>query len=207
MVVVDLNVWLPDGDLFDTTRFKSKPERFRLDLTIPAFAELIPKMRAGSAWRIWAPAEMTKLDDETYVDSPLVFDVELIRFLVRPPVPEHVSAPPREATRTITGLAYEILHPGTGTEHPAQGAEVEVNYAGWTRDGEMFDSSFDHGEPGRFRLDATKPPGWNEALRMMVVGEKRRIWIPEELAYAGQRDRPQGPLVFEVELLSFTNPD
>ena len=46
--------------------------------------------------------------------------------------------------------------------------------------------------------------GWTEGLQLMVVGEKRRLWIPEELAYAGQANRPQGMLVFDVELLDIT---
>jgi peptidylprolyl isomerase len=64
----------------------------------------------------------------------------------------------------------------------------------------MFDSSYSRGEPATFGVSAVIP-GWTEALMLMVEGEKRRIWIPEQLAYKGQQQRPQGMLVFEVELL------
>ena len=47
-------------------------------------------------------------------------------------------------------------------------------------------------------------PGWGETVQLMVAGEKRRAWIPEELAYKGRADRPQGMLVFDIELVSFT---
>jgi len=203
VVVVQVDAWTPDGDLRDSSTLRGEPAVFRLDLTIPAFAELLPHMAVGERWQIWSPAEMTRLDEDSLADSPLVFVVELLEFMKRPETPPDVSVPPRDAERTITGLAYKVLRPGTGTEHPRLGDTVEVRYAGWTTDGKMFDSSFDHGRPGRFVLDASKPMGWNEALAMMVVGEKRRIWIPEDLAYAGQKNRPQGMLVFDLELLSF----
>jgi peptidylprolyl isomerase len=77
---------------------------------------------------------------------------------------------------------------------------VQVNYAGWTTDGKMFDSSYSRGEPATFGLNAVIP-GWTEALQLMVEGEKRRIWVPEKLAYAGKPGAPAGMLVFEVELL------
>jgi peptidylprolyl isomerase len=64
----------------------------------------------------------------------------------------------------------------------------------------MFESSLTRGQPAEFSLDGVIP-GWTEGLQMMVEGEKRRFWIPEHLAYAGQPGKPQGMLVFDVELL------
>jgi len=207
VVVVQVDAWTPEGELRDSSTLRGEPSSFRLDLTIPAFAELLPQMAVGERWQIWSPAELTRLDEDSLVDSPLVFVVELLEFLKKPAMPPDVSVPPRDAERTITGLAFKVLRPGTGTEHPRFGDTVEVHYAGWTTDGKMFDSSFDHGRPGRFVLDESKPKGWNEALSLMVVGEKLRVWIPEELAYAGAKNRPQGMLVFDVELLSLERPD
>jgi FKBP-type peptidyl-prolyl cis-trans isomerase len=202
MAIIDLNVWTPEGKLFDSSIMKGEPIHFRLDLTIPAFEELLPQMNKGAKWQIWSPMEMAILDDDSNVKTPMIFEVELVDFLVKPPTPPDVSVPPRDAEATISGLRYRVLQAGTGERKPKLGEKVEVNYAGWTRDGKMFDSSFDHGGPGTFALDEKKPRGWNEALTMMVVGDKWRIWIPEELAYAGQEDRPEGMLVFDVELLS-----
>jgi peptidylprolyl isomerase len=68
----------------------------------------------------------------------------------------------------------------------------------------MFDSSYSRGEPATFSVGGVIP-GWSEALQLMVEGEKRRIWIPEQLAYKGQAQRPQGMLVFEVELLKISD--
>jgi FKBP-type peptidyl-prolyl cis-trans isomerase len=75
-----------------------------------------------------------------------------------------------------------------------------VHYSGWTTDGQMFDSSVTRGEPAEFPLSGVIP-GWTEGVQLMVVGEKRRFWIPEALAYRGQRP-PLGMLVFDVELLA-----
>jgi peptidylprolyl isomerase len=77
---------------------------------------------------------------------------------------------------------------------------VEVHYTGWTTDGKMFDSSLAHGRPARLNLTRVIP-GWSEGLQLMVEGEKRRVWIPERLAYKGRPGAPQGMLVFDVELI------
>ena len=116
------------------------------------------------------------------------------------PAPADVAAPPADAQVTDSGLAYKILQPGTGSEHPGPNDIVKAHYTGWTTDGEMFDSSVVRGQPAGFPLDRVIP-GWTEGLQLMVVGEKRRLWIPEKLAYAGRPDRPAGMLVFDIELL------
>jgi peptidylprolyl isomerase len=64
----------------------------------------------------------------------------------------------------------------------------------------MFDSSVARNEPISFGLNQVIA-GWTEGVQLMVEGEKRRLWIPEQLAYGGQRGAPQGMLVFDVELI------
>lgn len=118
-----------------------------------------------------------------------------------PTVPADVAAPPAEASVTSSGLASRVLTPGTGTAHPKVSSSVTVHYSGWTTDGKLFDSSVRRGEPTSFGLTQVIP-GWTEGLQLMVVGETRRLWIPEELAYRGKEGRPQGMLVFDVELLA-----
>ncbi len=116
------------------------------------------------------------------------------------PAPSDVSAPPADAARTATGLASKILRPGLGTRHPRPNSRVMVHYTGWTVDGQMFDSSVARNEPATFGLDEVIP-GWTQGVQMMVEGEKRRFWIPAALAYEGMPDKPQGMLVFDIELL------
>jgi peptidylprolyl isomerase len=102
--------------------------------------------------------------------------------------------------KTRSGLASKVITPGTGREHPGPTDVVSVQYTGWTTDGKMFDSSLARGRPAMFRVDRVIP-GFSEGLQLMVPGEKRRLWIPESLAYQGQPGKPAGTLVFDVELI------
>ena len=120
--------------------------------------------------------------------------------VVQVPPPPDVAAAPADAVRTPSNLAYKVLQAGTGTRHPRPNSSVTVHYTGWTTDGKTFDSSVTRGQPATFGLDQVIP-GWTEGLQMMVEGEKRRLWIPGNLAYDGQPGKPQGMLVFDVELI------
>jgi FKBP-type peptidyl-prolyl cis-trans isomerase FkpA len=104
---------------------------------------------------------------------------------------------------TASGLQYQVVTNGTGPR-PAATDTVRVHYVGTLLDGTKFDSSVDRGEPAQFALNAVIP-GWTEALQLMPVGSKYKLWIPSELAY-GDRGTPGtiGPnatLVFDVEML------
>ena len=81
-----------------------------------------------------------------------------------------------------------------------------MHYTGWLTNGEMFDSSVTRGQPATFPLDGVIA-GWTEGVQLMVVGEKRRFWIPADLGYgdrgaAGGLIPPGAELVFDVELLA-----
>jgi peptidylprolyl isomerase len=115
--------------------------------------------------------------------------------------PPDVKAPPADAAKTASGLASRVVKAGTGKTHPGKSDLVTVHYTGWKTDGAMFDSSVLRGKPASFPLDRVIA-GWTEGVQLMVEGEKRRFWIPEALAYKGQRE-PKGMLVFDVELISF----
>ena len=116
-----------------------------------------------------------------------------------PPTPTDVKAPPADAKKTSSGLAYKVLKPGTGKKHPAATDMVTVHYSGWTTDGKMFDSSVPGNSPATFPLNGVIA-GWTEGVQLMVEGEKTRFWIPEKLAYKGQKP-PFGMLVFDIELI------
>jgi peptidylprolyl isomerase len=118
-----------------------------------------------------------------------------------PPVPDDVAAPPADAEVTASGLATKVLRAGASDERPSADETVEVHYSGWTTDGELFDSSVIRGESISFGLRQVIA-GWTEGVQLMSIGESRRLWIPEELAYQGQPGAPAGMLVFDVELIS-----
>jgi len=103
-----------------------------------------------------------------------------------------------------SGLQYEILSEGTGAT-PKASDTVNVHYHGTLIDGKVFDSSVNRGEPATFGVTQVIS-GWVEALQLMPVGSKWKLYIPSELAYgaqgAGQAIAPHTALIFEVELLS-----
>jgi peptidylprolyl isomerase len=156
----------------------------------------------GDRARLWFPADMMGRAPNA-ATGLLTFEVELtgITKLKEPPkAPSDVAKPPSDAKKTEKGVFYKVLVKGTGSAKPTDKSKVKVHYTGWTTDGKMFDSSVTRGKPITFGLDNVIP-GWTDGLQQMTVGEKTRMWIPEELAYKGKPGRPQGMLVFEVELL------
>ena len=121
---------------------------------------------------------------------------------VMPETPSDVAAPPADATKTASGLSSKVIQAGKGDKKPAAADTVTVHYSGWTTDGKLFDSSVKRGQPTSFPLNGVIK-GWTEGLQLMVEGEKRRFWIPANLAYGENPGggRPGGTLVFDVELL------
>jgi peptidylprolyl isomerase len=114
--------------------------------------------------------------------------------------PPDLASPPADATRSKTGLISKELSPATSAEKPASTDIVTVHYTGWAPDGRMFDSSVARGTPSTFPLDRVMA-GWNECVQLMARGEKRRCWVPQELAYRGAAGRPTGTVVFDIELI------
>ena len=105
---------------------------------------------------------------------------------------------------TESGLQYRVMEEGDDSgAQPGDEDQVRVNYEGRTIDGEVFDSSYERGEPVTFQVDQVVP-GWQEALKMMHPGDKWEIYVPSDLAYGEAGTGPIGPnqtLIFKVELL------
>jgi peptidylprolyl isomerase len=199
LVTVHYTGWTTDGKMFDSSVARGMPATFPLDRVIAGWTEGVQLMVTGESRRFWIP-EALAYKGQRDPKGMLVFDVELLSFTASPTqAPPDVKAPPADAKKTASGIAYKVIAPGTGTRHPNAVNRVSVHYSGWTVDGKLFDSSVLRGEPATFPLDGVIA-GWTEGVQLMVVGEKTRFWIPESLAYKGQRD-PKGMLVFDIELL------
>ena len=111
----------------------------------------------------------------------------------------------REGVTTLpSGLQYEVINDGTGPK-PTIEDNVTTHYHGTLIDGTVFDSSVDRGEPASFPV-AGVIKGWTEALQLMAVGSKWKLYVPYDLAYgergAGPQIGPYSTLIFEVELIS-----
>jgi len=125
-------------------------------------------------------------------------------------VAETPAAPEAEATggkvhKLASGLQYEDTVVGNG-KMAEPGMNVSVHYTGWLTDGTKFDSSVDRGQPFKFQLGAGQViAGWDEGVKGMRIGGKRKLTIPPDLGYgargAGGVIPPNATLVFDVELL------
>ena len=108
-----------------------------------------------------------------------------------------------EVTTTASGLQYEVLTQGTGAK-PSAYNKVKCHYHGTLINGTVFDSSVQRGQPATFPLNAVIS-GWTEALQLMPVGSKYRLFLHPSLAYgdrqAGATIQPNSTLIFDVELL------
>ena len=188
------------GKLFHSSMM-GEPLRAPVNAFFPGWKSVLPSVRIGETFQAWVPQELgispTGADG---LAGTLIFEVHVDDVTKLPPPPADVAAAPEDAEKTASGLASKVLKAGTGTDHPKANSVVSVNYTGWTTDGNMFDSSLMNGSPAQFPLNAVIA-GWTEGLQLMVVGETRRFWIPEELAYKGNPNAPQGTLVFDVELI------
>lgn len=188
--------WDESGSIIDSTAKHPDINIFAFEKLAAGMKETIAQMRVGEKRRVWLPAAMSP------TRTPAVFDLELVDIARPLDAPADVAAPPADAQRSASGLAWKVLKRGTGTEQPKKNSFVVVRYSGWNTSGALFDSTYLRGDTSGFKLDAVIP-GWREGLQLMTAGEVRRFWIPERLAYKGQRKMPQGMLVFDIELVRF----
>jgi FKBP-type peptidyl-prolyl cis-trans isomerase len=170
-------------------------------IILPGLKEGLGLMTTGEKMRMWLPEKLAFAGATGKPAGPLMIDVVLLDIIKPLTVPTDVAAPPADATKTKSGLYSKVIAPGTGTVHPKGSSQVTVHYSGWTTDGQMFDSSVLKGAAATFPLNGVIS-GWTEGVQLMVVGETRRFWIPEKLAYQGAEGKPKGMLVFDVQLLA-----
>jgi peptidylprolyl isomerase len=199
LVTVHYTGWTTDGKMFDSSVARNQPSTFGVSRVIAGFSEGLQLMVPGEKRRLWIPEALAYKGQENRPKGMLVFDVELIEMPNR--APADVKAPPADATKTASGIAYKVLKQGINARHPKRSSRVTVHYTGWTTDGKMFDSSVVRGQPAVFALDGVIA-GWTEGVQLMAEGEKTRFWIPEKLAYEGKQ-APYGTLVFDIELIKF----
>ena len=210
-VTFNYTAWDADGRMFDSTEVRKKPASTPPYRQSAVMAEVLTSMTAGERVRFWVEASKMMQGGKGQPGMPqgtLCYEVEVLQIEpgIEPPVvPPDVAKPPADAKKTEKGTYYKVLKAGKGGPHPKPTDSVKVHYTGWTTDGKMFDSSVTKGAPAEFGLNGVIA-GWTDGIPVMSVGDKVRFWIPEELAYKGAPGRPQGMLVFDVELLEIKPP-
>jgi peptidylprolyl isomerase len=202
VVTVHYIGWSSDGKMFDSTYSRGNPSTFPLTRVMAGWKECVTDQAIGERRRCWVPQDLAYKGQAGRPTGTVVFDIELLDRRQNPTIaPAEVKEIPSDATRTASGLAFKILRAGTGTRRATQFSRVEVHYTGWTTDGKMFDSSVARNQPATLQLDDVIR-GWTEGVQLMVEGERRRFWIPQDLAYRGEAGNPRGMLVFDIELIS-----
>jgi FKBP-type peptidyl-prolyl cis-trans isomerase len=211
---VEMNqvVWTTDGKMQMNTGDRGAPVEFDVTQSVlPGLREAIELMVEGEKRRCWIPGRLAF--GEAGAAAPgggkplgtLVYDLDLVALKKAtnlPQAPADVAAVPADAERSDSGLAWRVLKEGSGDKRPQPNSVVTLLYTGWTPDGEVFMTTGRQGLPKSSAMTSVLP-GWREGLQLMRLGEKRRFWIPEDLAYRGQPGRPQGPVVFDIELAAF----
>lgn len=194
---IRFTVWKSDGTVL---QHSPSTQMLAVSKMLPGWSEAVQMMVVGEKRRAWIPSSLGggKIKD----GESFVIDTELMDITELPKTPDDVAAAPADATVTESGLAYKVLRPGAGGDHPKRSSTVTVHYSGWTTDGRMFDSSILRGRPAEFPLTAVIK-GWTEGVQLMTPGERTRFWIPSNLAYGRDKSKPQGMLVFDIELVSF----
>jgi FKBP-type peptidyl-prolyl cis-trans isomerase len=167
-------------------------------------------MVEGEKRRCWIPGELAfgvDVEGAPQDGRPrgtLVYELDLVEVQKAeglPVAPDDLASIPDDAERSESGLAWRVLREGTQDKKPTPASTISMSYTAWTPDGQVYTSTAKQGTPRSTTLGGVIP-GLREGLLMMKLGEKRRLWIPPELAYLGQPGRPQGILVYDVELVA-----
>ncbi len=209
-VTFNYSAWDKDGRMFDSTEMRKRPATVPPYRQSPAMESMLTSMLPGSRVRFWVPSEKMQAGKPVagMPEGMLVYELELLTIAKGkqpPPAPPDVAGPPANAQKTAKGVSYRFLSKGKGGPKPTEKDTVKVNYSGWTTAGRLIDSSLIKGEPTEFSLQGVMS-GWTDGIPVMSVGDKVRFWIPEQLAYAASPGKPQGMLVFDVELLEIKQP-
>jgi FKBP-type peptidyl-prolyl cis-trans isomerase len=215
-VTFNYSAWDKDGRMFDSTEMRKRAATVPVYRQSPAMEAMLTSMLPASRVRFWVPSQLMQGGKAVpgMPEGLLVYELELMTIVKgkQPPAaPPDVAAPPANAQKTARGVSYKFLKKGKGGDKPSEKDTVKVAYTGWTTDGRMIDSSLIKGEPVEFSLQGVMT-GWTDGIPVMSKGDKARFWIPEQLAYASSPGKPQGMLVFDVELIDFKpvlveNPD
>ena len=205
-------VWTTDGKMQMNTGNREGPVEFDVtESVLPGLREAIELMVEGEKRRCWIPGRLAFGEEgatpatDGRPRGTLVYELDLLslkKAVGLPEAPPDVAAVPADAEKSESGLAWRVLREGTGDKQPTMSSIVSLLYTGWTPDGKVFMAT--RNNLPKSSMFGRMIPGWREGILLMKQGEKRRFWVPPELAYRGQPGRPQTMVVYDIELVSIS---
>jgi FKBP-type peptidyl-prolyl cis-trans isomerase len=209
---------LMNGEVFDTSERSGRPYQFTIDdaPVIEGWHKGIPNIPLGAKGTIYIPPSLgygKKTSGKIPPNSPLIFEVEVVdlvdpmafRRIKAMEIEDYLKARNIHAEKTKDLLYYKIDKLGNGN-FPHVGQTVEVHYKGTLMNGQVFDSSYDRGQPFKFQIGVgTVIKGWDMGIPLFSEGGKGTLYIPSDLAY-GENSVSGIPansnLVFDIEIIS-----
>jgi len=192
------------GRAIDSSKGRGAYAELSASEGFPGFREALQLLREGEKRRFFIPEELAYKHYPGAIRGDLIYEIELIGIVsmpAPPPLPDDLDKPPR-ASRD--GFASRVLREGTGTARPrGESSGVDVHYTCWSSAGEQLFSTVPQGAPFRGELNKLElMPGMALAVRSMVVGERRRLWLPAKLTTHNSSLARAQPMVCDLELLS-----
>lgn len=203
---VHYRAWKTTGEVIYSTYRDGKPQPMPLYQAPPGWREMVRDMRVGERRLCWMPGHLASAVQAKATAMTLVFDMEVLATHSPPPTPERLDEPPADATRTASGLAYEVLRPAAGDadaiKTPEAWDEVEVHFTTWRQNGVVQRDTTFQKRPLKLRpVDAAG--GFAEAVSLMGAGQRNRVWIPQELRMPLRTGDAGGTHVMEIELFGW----
>ena len=208
IVEVNYTGKLTNDTVFDSSYKRDKPFTFKLGEghVIKGWDEGIAMMNVGDKAELTIPANLgygERAVGPIPANSTLIFDVELLK-VTKPPKPFDVKG--KDTLSTADGLKYIMVKSNPDGTPVQKGDSVEVHYTGYFTNGKIFDSSYNRGEPLKFKVGMGQViKGWDEGLMLLKKGEKARLLVPYQLAY-GEKGYPgaippKSDLIFDVYIV------
>lgn len=203
-VAFHFTVWTAGGVQFQSTG-DGQPVAYLMERISPAWREGLKLMVRGEKRRLWIPEHLAPKSADAPAGA-VICDLELTGMRKIPDLGEDDLTPPKDADRTPFGVYSRLLEKGTGTE-TAEGAEgVVAHFTLYTEDGRVFDSTQMRKRATYFPFDRVMP-AFADAMKRMVVGERRRIWIPGNVANGEWVGSPKGMLIFDARVIEIMQED
>jgi FKBP-type peptidyl-prolyl cis-trans isomerase len=212
-----------DGTIFQNTYERGRPAVFSIARNPSGLVEGLQLMKEGGKYELYVPSDLgygpRGYGRMVGPNETLIYELEILQVIPHKYTAEekaNIEAGKKfmEKNRTkpgvketASGLQYKVLREGTG-KSPSSTDQVKCNYEGRLLSGNVFDSSYERGQPAQFALSGVIK-GWTEGLQLMKEGAKYEFYIPPELAYGPNGSPPKiGPfetLIFDVELMEVAN--